>query len=137
MDINRSTAKALALGPLLLVAAMAYAAQYGLRGVGLLISPIALAMVVGMLAAAVVSLPKPMGKDFATTEEVSEVAGVNRASLYEWVREGLLPALVIMVESRSDSLTAPKSTSESLPAANRKFFGEMSRCSTGGTRVCR
>ena len=36
--------------------------------------------------------PKPMGKDFATTEEVSEVAGVNRASLYEWVREGLLPA---------------------------------------------
>ncbi len=36
--------------------------------------------------------PKPMGKDFATTEEVSEVAGVNRNSLYEWVREGLLPA---------------------------------------------
>ena len=36
--------------------------------------------------------PKPMGKDFATTEEVSEVARVNRASLYEWVREGLLPA---------------------------------------------
>jgi excisionase family DNA binding protein len=36
--------------------------------------------------------PKPMGKDFATTEEVSEVAGVERASLYEWVREGLLPA---------------------------------------------
>ena len=36
--------------------------------------------------------PKEMGKDFATTEEVSEVAGVNRNSLYEWVREGLLPA---------------------------------------------
>jgi DNA-binding transcriptional MerR regulator len=36
--------------------------------------------------------PKPMGKDFVTTEEVSEVAGVNRNSLYEWVREGLLPA---------------------------------------------
>jgi|JI10StandDraft_1071094.scaffolds.fasta_scaffold1131956_2 DNA-binding transcriptional MerR regulator len=36
--------------------------------------------------------PKPMGKDFATTEEVSKVAGVERASLYEWVREGLLPA---------------------------------------------
>ena len=36
--------------------------------------------------------PKAMGKDFATTEEVSEVAGVNRNSLYEWVREGLLPA---------------------------------------------
>ncbi len=36
--------------------------------------------------------PKPMGKDFATTEEVSRVAGVERASLYEWVREGLLPA---------------------------------------------
>ena len=33
-----------------------------------------------------------MGKDFATTEEVSEVAGVERPSLYEWVREGLLPA---------------------------------------------
>ncbi len=25
--------------------------------------------------------PKPMGKDFVTTEEVSEVAGVNRNSL--------------------------------------------------------
>lgn len=36
--------------------------------------------------------PKEMGKDFVTTEEVSEVAGVNRNSLYEWVREGLLPA---------------------------------------------
>ena len=36
--------------------------------------------------------PKEMGKDFATTEEVSAVAGVERASLYEWVREGLLPA---------------------------------------------
>ncbi len=36
--------------------------------------------------------PKPMGKDFATTEEVAEVAGVERASLYEWVRWGLLPA---------------------------------------------
>ncbi len=36
--------------------------------------------------------PKPMGKDFVTTEEVSAVAGVERASLYEWVREGLLPA---------------------------------------------
>ena len=36
--------------------------------------------------------PKELGKDFATTEEVSAVAGVERASLYEWVREGLLPA---------------------------------------------
>jgi DNA-binding transcriptional MerR regulator len=35
--------------------------------------------------------PKPMGKDYATTEEVSAVAGVERAALYEWLREGLLP----------------------------------------------
>lgn len=35
---------------------------------------------------------KRQGKDFASTEEVSEVAGVNRNSLYEWVRERLLPA---------------------------------------------
>jgi len=36
--------------------------------------------------------PKDLGKDFVTTEEVSEVAGVGRPSLYEWLREGLLPA---------------------------------------------
>lgn len=35
--------------------------------------------------------PKPMGKDYATTEEVTDVAGVERASLYEWLREGLIP----------------------------------------------
>ena len=35
--------------------------------------------------------PKPMGKDYATTEEVSAVAGVERTALYEWLREGLLP----------------------------------------------
>src|SRR5690606_30569289 len=35
--------------------------------------------------------PKPMGKDYATTEEVSAAAGVERAALYEWLREGLLP----------------------------------------------
>lgn len=35
--------------------------------------------------------PKPMGKDYATTEEVSAVAGVERAALYDWLREGLLP----------------------------------------------
>ncbi|PCC74643.1 MerR HTH family regulatory protein [Nannocystis exedens] len=35
--------------------------------------------------------PKPLGKDYATTEEVAEVAGVERAALYEWLREGLLP----------------------------------------------
>lgn len=35
--------------------------------------------------------PKPLGKDYATTEEVTAVAGVERASLYEWLREGLVP----------------------------------------------
>lgn len=35
--------------------------------------------------------PKPLGKDYATTEEVSEAAGVERAALYEWLREGLIP----------------------------------------------
>jgi predicted DNA-binding transcriptional regulator AlpA len=35
--------------------------------------------------------PKPLPKDYATTEEVAEVAGVERGALYEWLREGLLP----------------------------------------------
>ncbi|MBZ5709644.1 MerR family transcriptional regulator [Nannocystis pusilla] len=35
--------------------------------------------------------PKPLGKDYATTDEVSAVAGVERTALYEWLREGLLP----------------------------------------------
>ena len=35
--------------------------------------------------------PKPLGKDYATTDEVMAVAGVERTALYEWLREGLLP----------------------------------------------
>lgn len=35
--------------------------------------------------------PKPLGKDYATTEEVTEAAGIERAALYEWLREGLIP----------------------------------------------
>jgi hypothetical protein len=31
-------------------------------------------------------------RDYATTDEVSAVAGVERAALGEWVRAGLLPA---------------------------------------------
>ena len=30
--------------------------------------------------------PKDLGKDLVTTEEVSEVAGVGRPSLHEWLR---------------------------------------------------
>ncbi len=36
--------------------------------------------------------PKDLDKGFATTAEVAEAAGVGRPSLYEWLREGLLPA---------------------------------------------
>lgn len=35
--------------------------------------------------------PRPLGKDYATTEEVTEAAGIERAALYEWLREGLIP----------------------------------------------
>ena len=37
-------------------------------------------------------VPKPLPRDFATTEEVSEAAGVDRNAVYEWLRHGLLPA---------------------------------------------
>jgi DNA-binding transcriptional MerR regulator len=35
---------------------------------------------------------EPAAKDYATTEAVSEVAGVERMALNLWVRAGLLPA---------------------------------------------
>ncbi|MBZ5709642.1 hypothetical protein [Nannocystis pusilla] len=34
---------------------------------------------------------KPLGKDYATTEEVMDAGGVERGAIYEWMREGLLP----------------------------------------------
>lgn len=36
-------------------------------------------------------VPKPMPKDFATTEEVSAAGGIERNSVYDWLRYGLLP----------------------------------------------
>lgn len=41
---------------------------------------------------AVVNDEDPAARDYATTEEVSEVAGVERMALNLWVRAGLLPA---------------------------------------------
>ena len=35
--------------------------------------------------------PKPVAKDYVLVEELSEVAGVDRKSLLEWSRAGLLP----------------------------------------------
>ncbi|WAS94528.1 MerR family transcriptional regulator [Nannocystis punicea] len=35
--------------------------------------------------------PKPVPKDYVLVEELSEVAGVDRKSLLEWGRAGLLP----------------------------------------------
>lgn len=35
--------------------------------------------------------PKPVAKDYVLVEELSEVAGVDRKSLLEWSRAGILP----------------------------------------------
>jgi uncharacterized integral membrane protein (TIGR00698 family) len=54
---------AMAAPPLLACAVLAYAAWYGLRQLSLQISPIALAMLIGMLAAGLVALPKDVSKE--------------------------------------------------------------------------
>ena len=54
---------AIAAPPLLACAVLAYAAWYGLRQLSLQISPIALAMLIGMLAAGVLPLPKDVSKE--------------------------------------------------------------------------
>jgi len=35
--------------------------------------------------------PRQLAKDYATTDQVAEVAGVERGALYGWARVGLLP----------------------------------------------
>lgn len=53
----------MAAPPLLACAVLAYAAWYGLRQLSLQISPIALAMLIGMFAAGLVALPKDVSKE--------------------------------------------------------------------------
>lgn len=36
-------------------------------------------------------VPKPLPKDFVTTEEISAAGGIERNSVYDWLRYGLLP----------------------------------------------
>lgn len=36
-------------------------------------------------------VPKPLPKDFVTTEEISAAGGILRNSVYDWLRYGLLP----------------------------------------------
>lgn len=36
-------------------------------------------------------VPKPLPRDFVTTEEISAAGGIERNSVYDWLRYGLLP----------------------------------------------